>query len=211
MTQAPVTQAPVTQATVLVIDDEEAIREAVAEDLKREGYRLVFAENGNQGLERLEDSAPTVIILDLRMPVMDKFEFLKAINLRPESLYLVVVLTGHGDADAIKICYDSGVSTFIKKPFNLYEIRGVVKNAVAVKQLTNQLDELVRERTLELEQRVREVTVLNQMFQNQIAERAASGQDAGPGQHELVAGLENLAQQTNELLRLARSRPEVNG
>ena len=202
------TQAPVTQATVLVIDDEEAIREAVAEDLKRERYRLVFAENGNQGLERLEDSAPTVIILDLRMPVMDGFEFLKAINLRPESPYLVVVLTGHGDADAIKISYDSGVCTFIKKPFNLYEIRGVVKNAVAVKQLTNQLDELVKECTLELEQRVREVTALNQMFQDQLAKR---GQDAGPGQHELVAGLENLAQQTNELLRLARSRPEVNG
>lgn len=174
-----------TQATVLVIDDEEAIREAVAEDLKREGYRLVFAENDNQGLERSEDSAPTVIILDLRMPVMDGFEFLKAINLRPERPYLVVVLTGHGDADAIKICYDSGVSTFIKKPFNLYEIRGVVKNAVAVKQLTNQLYELVKERTPEFEQRVREVTALNQMFQDQLAEW---GQDAGPGQHELVAG-----------------------
>ena len=74
--------------------------------------------------------------------------------------------------------------------------------------MTNQLDELVKERTLELEQRVREVTALNQMFQDQLAEQ---GQDAGPGQHELVAGLENLAQQTNELLRLARSRPEVNG
>jgi DNA-binding NtrC family response regulator len=201
----------VTQATVLVIDDEEAVREAVAADLKREGYRLVFAENGDQGLERLEDSAPTVIILDLRMPVMDGFEFLKAINLRPESPFLVVVLTGHGDADAIKVCYDAGVSTFIKKPFNLYEIRGVVKNAVAVKQLTNQLDQLVKERTLELEQRVREVTALNQMYQDQIAERTASGQDGGPGQPELVAGLENLAQQTNALLRLARSQPEANG
>ncbi len=203
------------QATVLVIDDEEAIREAVAEDLKREGYRLVFAENGSQGLERLAESAPTVIILDLRMPVMDGFEFLKAIDHRPESPFLVVVLTGHGDADAIKTCYDSGVSNFIKKPFNLYEIRGVVKNAVAVKQLTNQLDELVKERTRELEQRVREVTALNQMFQDQIAERTASGpgggQNAGTGQQDLVAGLETLAQQTNDLLRLARSRPEANG
>ena len=197
-----------TQATVLVIDDEEAIREAVAEDLKREGYKLVFAENGSDALGQLEQSEPTVIILDLRMPVMDGFQFLNAIDLRPDSPYMVVVLTGHGDADAIKVCYDSGVSTFIKKPFNLYEIRGVVKNAVAVKQLTNQLDEMVKERTTELEQRVREVTALNQMFQDEIAAR--SGPDAGPDQQEIVAGLEHLARQTDALLHLARSRSGEN-
>jgi len=44
-------------------------------------------------------------------------------------------------------CYDAGVSIFLKKPFNLYEIRGAVKNAITVKPLTNYLDDLVKERT----------------------------------------------------------------
>jgi len=65
-----------TQPRVLVIDDDAAVREAVAEDLKREGYDLHFATNGVEGLQRLQEIDPTVIILDLRMPVMDGQEFL---------------------------------------------------------------------------------------------------------------------------------------
>ena len=60
-----------TQPRVLVIDDDAAVREAVAEDLKREGYDLHFATNGVEGHQRLQEIDPTVIILDLRMPVMD--------------------------------------------------------------------------------------------------------------------------------------------
>ena len=66
--------------SVLVIDDEDAVREAVAEALKREGYDLVFAGNGQDGLSRIQERTPTVIILDLRMPVMDGLEFLSKIR-----------------------------------------------------------------------------------------------------------------------------------
>ena len=123
-----------TQPRVLVIDDDAAVREAVAEDLKRESYDLHFATNGVEGLQRLQEIDPTVIILDLRMPVMDGQEFLTQLRLKPSDPYSVVVLTAYGDADAVKSCYDAGVSTFLKKPFNFFEIRNVVKNAVAIKK-----------------------------------------------------------------------------
>ena len=109
-----------TQPSVLVIDDDAAVREAVAEDLRREGYDLHFAANGMEGLKRLQEIDPTVIILDLRMPVMDGQEFLSQLHLKPSDPYSVVVLTAHGDADAVELCYDAGVSTFLKKPFNLF-------------------------------------------------------------------------------------------
>ena len=150
-------------SSVLIIDDDPAARAAVADDLKREGYDLAFAENGQEGLLAIRDNPPSVIILDLRMPVMDGIEFLDNIDPQPTDPYSIIVLTGHGDSDAVKTCYDAGVSTFIKKPFTLYEIRGVVKNAIATKHLTSQLDDKVDERTAEVEQRIREVTALNQL------------------------------------------------
>ena len=110
--------------SVPVIDDEPAVRAAVAEDLRREPYELVFAENGKEGLAMVEDSTPIVIILDLGMPVMDGLEFLERIALQPTDPYSVIVLTGHGSAKDIKLCYEAGVSIFLKKPFNLFEVRG---------------------------------------------------------------------------------------
>ena len=105
---------------------------------------------------------------------MDGLEFLSNIDLEPSDSYSVIVLTGHGDTKAVKACYEAGVSSFIKKPFNLYEIRGVVKNAIAVKQIANQLDEMVQERTAELEQRMREITALNKFAQETLNRAARS-------------------------------------
>ena len=194
-----------TQPSVLVIDDDAAVREAVAEDLKREGYDLHFAMDGMEGLKRLKEIDPTVIILDLRMPVMDGQEFLTQLRLKPSDPYSVVVLTAYGDADAVKSCYDAGVSTFLKKPFNLFEIRGVVKNAIAIKQLSTHLEELVEERTVELEQRLREITALNRFFQRHLEWR--SGVDAH--YQEIGEELQRISNEINDLAVRAQSEPFV--
>ena len=194
-----------TQPSVLVIDDDAAVREAVAEDLKREGYDLHFATDGMEGLKRLQEIDPTVIILDLRMPVMDGQEFLTQLRLKPSDPYSVVVLTAYGDADAVKSCYDAGVSTFLKKPFNLFEIRGVVKNAIAIKQLSTHLEELVEERTVELEQRLREITALNKFFQRHLEWR--SGADTH--YQEIVEELQRISNEINDLAVRAQSAPFI--
>ena len=194
-----------TQPSVLVIDDDAAVREAVAEDLKREGYDLHFAMDGMEGLKRLKEIDPTVIILDLRMPVMDGQEFLTQLRLKPSDPYSVVVLTAYGDADAVKSCYDAGVSTFLKKPFNLFEIRGVVKNAIAIKQLSTHLEELVQERTVELEQRLREITALNKFFQRHLEWR--SGVDTH--YQEIGEELQRISNEINDLAVRAQSEPFI--
>ena len=198
--------------SVLVVDDDQAVRDAVAEDLKREDYDLLFAENGLEGLRIVRDAPPTVIILDLRMPVMGGLDFLGQIQLKPSDPYSVIVLTAYGDDDSLKACYDGGASTFLKKPFNLYEIRGVVKNAVAVKQLTNQLDDLVTERTSDLEQRMREVAALNRMFQQQISQQA----DTVSEFREALEEFQRIFSEIGHLAQWAKAReipglPEIPG
>ena len=192
-------------SSVLIIDDEPVAREAVAQDLKREGYDLHFAENGKEGLSLVRGAAPTVIILDLRMPVMDGQDFLNAIELKPSDPYSVIVLTGHGDSNAIKACYDAGVSTFIKKPFNLYEIRGVVKNAIVMKELTNNLDAMVGEQTATLEQRVQEVTALNQLFQKALNRASVTDTEFG----EITEGLQRLASNGASLAKRTQSLSNI--
>ena len=189
--------------SVLVIDDDAAVREAVAEDLKREGYQLHFANNGREGLEQVRDVSPTVIILDLRMPVMDGHEFLSHLDLKPSDPYSVVVLTAYGDADSVKSAYDAGVSTFLKKPFNLFEVRGVVRNAIAIKQLSTHLDEMVQERTVELEQRLREITALNRFFQRHLEWRS----EVDAHYQEVVDDLKRLAADIDALAQRAQAEP----
>ena len=117
----------------------------------------------------------------------------------------MIVLTAYGDADSIESCYDAGVSTFLKKPFNLFEIRGVVKNAIAIKQLSSDLEDLVRERTVELEQRLREITALNQLFQSHLEWRSA----VDGNYQEIGTELQRISNEINNLAIRAQSEPFV--
>ena len=180
---------------VLIIDDEPAVREALQEDLRREGFDLFFAENGKEGLSKIREVSPAVVILDLRMPVMDGLEFLAEIELKPSDPYTVIVLTGYGDDYILKACSDAGVTTFLNKPFDIFELRSVIKNAVAVQEFTNRLEELVKERTAALNQRVLEMKLVNDLVHRRVAERSAAA-----GQYrELLVEFQSLVNKMNQL------------
>ena len=188
---------------VLVIDDDEAIRNAVAEDLKLEGYDLHFASSGREGLSRLQEVTPTVIVLDLRLPVMDGRQFLSQLSLKPSDPYSVIALTEGRDAKAVKSCYDAGVSAFIKKPLHPFELRGVVRNAVAMKQLSLHLEEMVRERTTGLEDQLREITALNRIFQRHLDWRSS----LDTHYRKVMEELRRLAADFGELAHRAQPEP----
>jgi len=101
---------------ILIIDDDEAIRTALQLVLENEGYRVFIAENGQEGLELLENiPRPDVILLDLMMPVLDGWEFLE---LRKKDLKLasipVVVISAFNEQER-----KLSVEKFIKKPIDL--------------------------------------------------------------------------------------------
>lgn len=78
---------------VLVVEDDEASREQIVRLLKKDGWRVLEAENGRVGLELVEAELPVVILLDLMMPEMDGFEFLKRFRQIPggDAVPVVVV------------------------------------------------------------------------------------------------------------------------
>ncbi len=146
---------------ILVVDDEKTVQMAMEIALKNENYELHFADNGKQGLEVFEREAPELIFLDLKMPVMNGFDFLKAVKLKPDSPFTLVVITGHGDDEEIQRCYNMGIDFFLKKPLNMVEICGLAKRCTEQKRLEKEraclFAELQKAREM-LEQRVAERT-----------------------------------------------------
>ena len=105
---------------LLIVDDEAILRSSIQKALKREKYELFFAENGQEGLEMFHKVAPTVVITDLRMPVMDGLQFVEELDTSPDFPHVVIVLTGHGEEEDVEICYNHGIHTFLRKPFNIF-------------------------------------------------------------------------------------------
>jgi CheY-like chemotaxis protein len=86
--------------TILLVEDDPDVREAVAETLQENGYAVIAAENGAEALELLDaaTSLPALILLDLMMPVMDGWAFREAQRKHPRHAKIpVVALTAHGD------------------------------------------------------------------------------------------------------------------
>ncbi len=114
---------------VLVVDDDEGIREFVAIALSDEGYEVATATDGAAALELVEQRPPAVILLDMRMPVMDGWAFTREYRRRPGPHAPIVVVTAARDAGdrAAQI----GAEGVLPKPFRLAELLDVVGEFVS--------------------------------------------------------------------------------
>jgi CheY-like chemotaxis protein len=118
----------VTNNTILVVEDDESIREYVKELLELEGFTVTAASNGEEGLRALRRSEPlpSLILLDVMMPVKDGFQFREEIAEDPVlGAIPVVIMTadGHIDLKRQKI----GAKEAVRKPFNIDQFIEVVK------------------------------------------------------------------------------------
>ena len=113
---------------ILTIDDEPGLLELMKNLLGPEGYTVLCAANGAEGvrLNNLED--PELIILDLRMPEMGGIETLRRIR-EHDSSVMVVILTGYGEPDSIRDAADLNVGEYLSKPFENKQLIHVVNNA----------------------------------------------------------------------------------
>ncbi len=101
--------------TVLIVEDEFAVAEALAEFLTDAGYKAVTAYDGEQGLARLSESRPDLVILDLMLPVLDGLGMLE--RMRAESalrgIPVLIMSASHRPDESVSF------SDFISKPFNI--------------------------------------------------------------------------------------------
>jgi DNA-binding NarL/FixJ family response regulator len=146
---------------ILVVDDEQPIQKAIEMALVNEGYELFFANNGEEGLKIFYEEAPELIFLDLQMPVMDGYGFIKTVKFKHDSPFTLVVITGHGEDEEIDRCYKMGIDFFLTKPLNMVEICGLTRRCIELKRLEKERVSLlleVQEARDNLEQRVAERT-----------------------------------------------------
>jgi PAS domain S-box-containing protein len=120
------------EGTVLIIDDEEAVRVSTARMLEFSGYRTLLAEDGFDGVEKFRSSPDPIalVLLDLTMPHMDGSEAFREITaLQPNAR--VLLMSGYNEHDAIARFTGEGLAGFIQKPFTLHTLREHLREALA--------------------------------------------------------------------------------
>jgi len=110
---------------ILVVDDEVSLQETVAYSLKKEGYIVEIAGDGNKGLELARSSKPDLIILDVMLPGMDGFEVCR--TLRHETNIPVLMLTARDDEIDRVVGLEVGADDYLVKPFSMRELIARVK------------------------------------------------------------------------------------
>lgn len=113
---------------ILVCDDERHIVRLIQVNLERQGYNVVTAFDGKEGLEKVKAEKPDLCVLDVMMPYMDGFEVLKAIRRDPETEALpVIMLTAKAQDKDVFEGYHYGADMYLTKPFNPMELVTFVK------------------------------------------------------------------------------------
>jgi CheY-like chemotaxis protein len=113
--------------TILVIDDEFGIVDVLSELLAEEGYRVVTAANGQQGLELIAEVRPNLVILDVMMPVLDGVAMLRRLRSDPAHSDLEVIVMSAAPPPRGQPELLSNVSGFLRKPFDLQDLLKMVR------------------------------------------------------------------------------------
>ncbi|MEE4365191.1 MAG: hybrid sensor histidine kinase/response regulator [Desulfotignum sp.] len=118
-----------TQFAILVVDDEEDIRDVLEIALTDIGYQVFLAKDGKEALDLFEAQQPSIVITDIKMPVMGGIELLKQVKQRAPDTQ-VIMITGHGDMELTISSLKFGAADFITKPVNVDILELAVSKAV---------------------------------------------------------------------------------
>ncbi len=130
-------------ASILIIDDEKAIRRTLAEILSYEGYKIDEASDGEEGLKKFSNTTFDVVLCDIKMPKMDGIEFLeKAKEINPD--VPIVVISGHGNIETAVEAVKKGAFDYISKPPDLNRLLITLRNALDKQTLVTETKVLKR-------------------------------------------------------------------
>jgi two-component system nitrogen regulation response regulator NtrX len=146
---------------ILIVDDEESVRNSLVGVMKDEGYEVVTASSGKEGIDLLAETQPALVLLDIAMPRMDGIETLRRLReMRPE--LPVVMVTGHGTIETAVKTTKMGAYDFIVKPPELEHLTLVVRHGIEESRLREENESLKRsiERRYELVGESEKITAL---------------------------------------------------
>ncbi len=123
---------------ILIIDDDQSIRDTLTNYLKKKNHEIFSAENGEEGLEKVKQHHPDLVISDIRMPGMNGLEMLKLIKAYDEHIN-VIIMTAFDDMQSTVKAMREGAYDYIEKPIELERLKVSIKRALENKHLSEQL------------------------------------------------------------------------
>jgi len=133
--------------TVLVVDDEESMRDSCSQILIKDGFQVDTAENGSIGLEKIKESKPDLVLIDLKMPGINGMDVLeKTKEIEPN--IIPIVITGYATVESAVEAMKKGAYDFLPKPFSPEELRIIIRRGLERKKLIQETEALRREKKL---------------------------------------------------------------
>ena len=129
------------QRTILVADDDASIRSLLKQLLSDEGYSVVEATTGTEVVEKVKDTNPDLVIMDVRMPELDGIEALSKLKVSSPKTS-VLIMTAFGSSNNAIRAMELGAFDYITKPFELDKISHTVKRVIEYRDLTSEVQVL---------------------------------------------------------------------
>ncbi len=118
------------KSSILIVDDEAIIRQAVQRILEHEGYEVDTASSGHSALEKVQSKNYNLVISDLKMPGMSGMEVLKSIKILQPNVP-VIIITGYATVDTAVDAIKNGAFDYLSKPFNPVQVKDLVTKAIS--------------------------------------------------------------------------------
>jgi signal transduction histidine kinase len=133
--------------SIVVIDDEESMRDSCRMILEKDGFLTETAENGNSGLIKVEKIRPDLVLIDLKMPGISGLEVLEKIK-KIDSNIIPIVITGYATIESAVEAMKRGAYDFLPKPFTPQELRLIIKRGLERIELIREAESLRKEKKL---------------------------------------------------------------
>ena len=135
---------------ILVIDDDESIRQTLSNYLKRLGYSVLSAENGKKGFEMIQSQQPDLIISDLKMPILGGLELLKKVK-EIDPITKFILITAHDDVQTTIDAMQYGAYDYLEKPLDIERLKVTISRALESKNLSERIDSLIKDQAKEFQ------------------------------------------------------------
>ena len=129
---------------ILVVDDEQSIRETLELFLQEKGFDVLTVEDGEKGLDAAEREQPDIVILDLRLPGLDGLEVLQRLKHHNKDIS-VIMITGYHDMESAIQAMKLGAFEYIHKPIDIDELNIAITKVEENLRLTSRLEGLLTE------------------------------------------------------------------
>ena len=135
------------KSTILVIDDDESMRDSCTQILTKDGFLAEIAKDGSSGLEKIKETKPDLVLIDLKMPGINGLEVLERTNEIDPNI-IAVVITGYATVESAVEAMKKGAYDFLPKPFTPDELRIIIKRGLERRKLILETESLRREKKL---------------------------------------------------------------